>query len=65
MNEFNCKLVFSDRELKSIIGVRRRVFVEEQGISKELALDEYDREALHMVVKDEETSTRAAQILME
>ena len=28
------------------------MFVEEQGISEDLELDEYDREALHMVVKD-------------
>jgi len=62
MNEFNCKLVSSDGELKSAIEVRRRVFVEEQGISKELVLDEYDREALHMVVKDEERIIGTARI---
>ncbi len=52
MGEFNYKLVSSDRELKSAFEVRRQVFVEEQGISEDLELDEYDSEALHMVVKD-------------
>ena len=52
MSEFNYKLISNDRELKSAFEVRRQVFVEEQGISEDLELDEYDREALHMVVKD-------------
>ena len=38
------------------------MFVEEQGISKELELDEYDREALHMVVKDEEIIIGTARV---
>ncbi len=62
MEEFSYKLVSSDKELKSAFEVRRRVFVEEQGISKALELDEYDREALHMVVKDKERVIGTARI---
>ena len=62
MGEFSYKLVSSDRELKSAFEVRRHVFVEEQGISEELELDEYDREALHMVVKDKERVIGTARI---
>ena len=62
MGEFSCKLVSSERELKSAFEVRRQVFVEEQGISEELELDEYDREALHMVVKDKERVIGTARI---
>ena len=38
------------------------MFIEEQGISKELVLDEYDREALHMVVKGEDRIIGTARI---
>ncbi len=62
MSEFSYKLISSDRELKSAFEVRRQVFVEEQGISKELELDKYDREALHMVVKDKEKVIGTARI---
>ncbi len=62
MGEFSYKLVSSDRELKSAFEIRRQVFVEEQGISKELELDEHDREVLHMVVKDKERIIGTARI---
>ncbi len=62
MGEFSYKLVSSDRELKSAFEIRRQVFVEEQGISKELELDELDREVLHMVVKDKERIIGTARI---
>ena len=52
MGKFSYKLVASDRELKAAFEVRRQVFVEEQGISEDIELDDYDREALHMVVED-------------
>ncbi len=62
MGEFSYKLVSNDRELKSAFEIRRQVFVEEQGISKELESDEHDREVLHMVVKDEERIIGTARI---
>jgi predicted GNAT family N-acyltransferase len=51
MTKLNNKFVESDDELKQAFQVRRLVFVEEQGISEEIELDDYDREALHMVVQ--------------
>ena len=62
MGEFSYKLISSDRELKSAFEVRRQVFVEEQGITEDLELDEYDREALHMVVKDGERVIGTARV---
>ena len=52
MEELSYKLVTSDRELEGAFEVRRRVFVEEQGIPEDIELDEEDKEALQMVVKD-------------
>ncbi len=62
MSEFSYKLISNDRELKSAFKVRRLVFVEEQGISKELELDEHDKEVLHMVVKDKERIIGTARV---
>jgi len=52
MREFCYQLVKNESELKGAFEVRRRVFVEEQGVAEELDLDGNDGEALHMVVKD-------------
>ncbi len=52
MQELSYKLVESENELRGAFEVRRRVFVEEQGIAEELDFDGNDGKALHMVVKD-------------
>jgi predicted GNAT family N-acyltransferase len=53
MSKFTCKLVTDDAELQEAFEVRRQVFVREQSISEDLVFDGHDREALHMVVKDD------------
>jgi predicted GNAT family N-acyltransferase len=52
MSKFGYKLVTGDVELQEAFEVRRQVFVQEQGISEDMVFDRYDREALHVVVKD-------------
>lgn len=52
MKELSYKLVANESELKGAFEVRRRVFVEEQGIVVEVEYDGNDGKALHMVVKD-------------
>ena len=63
MAKVNYKLVTSDSELEDAFEVRRRVFVEEQGISEGLVFDEHDTEALHMVVEDDEKVIGTARVL--
>ena len=63
MGKLSYKLVASDKELKDAFEVRRQVFVEEQGISEDIELDDYDREALHMVVKNGEKVIGTARVL--
>ena len=63
MDKLNYKLVTSDSELEGAFAVRRQVFVEEQGISEDVELDEHDREALHMVVKDGDRVIGTARVL--
>lgn len=51
MLELSYNFVENDNELKQAFQVRRKVFVEEQGIAEDLELDGYDSESMHMVVK--------------
>jgi len=44
MGKLSYKLVASDREFKAAFEVRRQVFVQEQGISENIELNDYDRE---------------------
>jgi len=62
MSKFSYKLVTGDVELQEALGVRRQVFVREQGISEDLVFDGHDREALHMVVKDGERVIGSARV---
>ena len=63
MSKLNYKLVTGDRELDGAFEVRRRVFIEEQGVLEDLELDGHDREALHMVVEDEDRVIGTARVL--
>jgi predicted GNAT family N-acyltransferase len=63
MDKLNYMLVTSDSELEGAFAVRRQVFVEEQSIPEDIELDEHDREALHMVVKDGDRVIGTARVL--
>jgi predicted GNAT family N-acyltransferase len=63
MDKLSYSLVRSDEELRLALEVRRRVFVDEQGVSEGIELDGHDEEALHMVVKDEENVIGTARVL--
>jgi predicted GNAT family N-acyltransferase len=62
MSKFSYKLVTGDVELQEAFEVRRQVFVREQGISEDLVFDGHDREALHVVVKDVESTIGSARV---
>jgi predicted GNAT family N-acyltransferase len=63
MDKISYKIVETSRELKEAFTVRRKVFVEEQGISQDIELDSRDDEALHMVVKDGSRIIGTARVL--
>lgn len=50
MVNISYKVVRGKRELHEAFDVRRQVFVREQGIPESLELDEYDGQALHVLV---------------
>jgi len=63
MGKLNYKLVATSSELEGAFEVRRQVFVDEQGIPESLVFDDYDRQALHMVVQDGGTVIGTARVL--
>ena len=63
MEKLRYKIVESGHELKGAFAVRRKVFVEEQGISQDIQLDSHDDEALQMVVKDGDRVIGTARVL--
>ncbi|MBA7507801.1 Acetyltransferase [subsurface metagenome] len=63
MGNLSYKIVVSDCELRGAFEVRRQVFIKEQNIPEDLEFDTYDREALHMVVKDVERVIGTARVL--
>jgi len=63
MDKLNCIIVESDKELKEALKVRKKVFIEEQGISEDIELDGHDSEALHIVVKYGERIIGTARVL--
>ncbi len=63
MSKLSYKLVESNSELKAAFEVRKHVFVEEQGISEDIEIDDHGNEALHMVVKDGERVIGTARVL--
>jgi predicted GNAT family N-acyltransferase len=58
----NCKLVTDERELEGAFEVRRRVFVEEQGVDEDEEYDGRDSESLHVIAEDGERVIGTARV---
>ena len=56
------KIARSDRERADAYDVRKKVFVEEQGVPLSLEIDEFDNTAAHFIVYDEQRPTGAGRI---
>ncbi len=59
---FDVKIVTTSSEREDAFSVRRKVFVEEQGVPLSLELDELDETADHFVVYTENTPIGAGRI---
>lgn len=57
---FEVHSAISEQQLQQAFDIRKKVFVEEQGVPLHLELDEHDQDALHFIVtKDGETIAAA------
>ena len=53
MNEITVKLVETEEDMEAAVGIRFRVFVDEQSVPPEIELDEYDAVATHAIALQE------------
>lgn len=61
---FTVKIATSEFEREHAFSVRRKVFVEEQGVPLNLEIDELDKTATHFVVYSSETPIGAGRLRM-
>ncbi|CAM5188467.1 putative GNAT family N-acyltransferase OS=Ureibacillus acetophenoni OX=614649 GN=SAMN05877842_101267 PE=4 SV=1 [Ureibacillus acetophenoni] len=59
---FTGKIVETKEEKERAFSIRKKVFVEEQGVPEHLELDEHDDTAVHFIVLDNEDVIAAARI---
>ncbi|MFC1875547.1 GNAT family N-acetyltransferase [Chloroflexota bacterium] len=57
------KFVTTSKEFEEALEVRKRVFVDEQGVSEGLEFDDCDKEALHIVFKDKRIVIGTARVI--
>ena len=63
--EITVKLVETEGELEAAIGVRFRVFVEEQSVPVEVELDEYDAVASHAIASHRGRVVGTGRVIVE
>jgi predicted GNAT family N-acyltransferase len=56
------KTVENEQELSLAYAVRKKVFVDEQGVPEHLELDEFDATSIHFIVNDEDRTIAAARL---
>jgi len=59
---YSYRLVADEAELEAALDLRRQVFVEEQGISRQLEFDGLDNQALHIVAMDGDNVMGTARV---
>ncbi len=59
---YHFSLVENERDLSLAFSVRKKVFVEEQGVPEHVELDEHEASAIHFIVKDQEQTIAAARL---
>ncbi len=65
MTNITVKLVETEEDMEGAVGVRFRVFVDEQSISLEEELDEYDAVATHAIALDGGDAIGAGRMFLE
>lgn len=55
------KQVSTEQEYQDALAIRRKVFIEEQGVPPHLELDEFEQEAVHFVVYEEDKAIGAGR----
>ena len=65
MSDIIVKLVETEEDMEAAVGVRFRVFVDEQSIPPEEELDEYDAHAIHAVAVEDGQAIGTGRVYLE
>ena len=64
-SRYSCSVVTTPREMEAALKLRYKVFVEEQKVPEEMEIDEDDKSATHVVVKDEGRVVGTGRMVVE
>ena len=59
---YHFTIVENEKDLALAFSVRKKVFVEEQGVPEHVELDEHDNTSIHFIVKEEDQAIGAARL---
>ncbi len=65
MTDITVKLVETEEEMEAVVGIRFRVFVDEQSVPPEIELDEYDAVATHAIAIDGNEAIATGRMYLE
>ncbi len=65
MSEITVKLVETEGDMEAAVGIRFRVFVDEQSVPPEIELDEYDAVATHAIAMLEGQAIGTGRVIVE
>lgn len=65
MRDLAVKLVESEADMEAAVGIRFRVFVDEQGVPPDIELDEYDAVSTHAIALLEGVAVGAGRMYLE
>ena len=65
MSEITVKLVETEGDMEAAVGIRFRVFVDEQSVPPEIELDEYDAVATHAIALQDGVAVGTGRTIVE
>ena len=65
MSNITVKLVETEEDMEAAVGIRFRVFVDEQAVPPDIELDEYDSVATHALAVDEGVAIGTGRMYLE
>ena len=65
MGEITVKLVETEEDMEAAVGIRFRVFVDEQSVPPEIELDEYDAHAIHAIARVDGLAIGTGRVYLE
>ena len=65
MSNITVKLVETEEDMEAAVGIRFRVFVDEQAVPPEIELDEYDAQATHAIAVEDGDAMGTGRMFLE